>query len=134
MHLINSSRYVGMKSVCGHTNTLLTVVPYCTTSVRPTFMSKHVLQEDCSDAHQILPEYQLLHTSDMSLSHRKKLKNLFRKGKHDDRSTVEGAGPHSDEDMQGEGQPEAPMAIKVRTVLVALPEMELSCKLSQSVH
>ena len=51
---------------------------------------------------------------DMSLSYRKKLKNLFRKGKHDDRSTLEGAGPHSDEDAQGEGQPEAPMAIKVR--------------------
>ena len=58
----------------------------------------------------------LLCTLGVSLSHRKKLKNLFRKGKQDDRATVEGPGLHSDEDTQGEGQPEAPMAIKVRTV------------------
>lgn len=73
----------------------------------------YTLQEKFSAACHY-PEYQLLHIMDMSLSYRKKLKNLFRKGKHDDRSTLEGAGPHSDEDAQGEGQPEAPMAIKVR--------------------
>lgn len=56
----------------------------------------------------------------VSLSHRKKLKNLFRKGKQDDKGTLEGAGPHSDDDTQGEGQPEAPMAIKVRSVLQGL--------------
>ena len=48
------------------------------------------------------------------------MKNLFRKGKQDDKGNLEGAGPHSDEDIQGEGQPEAPMAIKVGIVFQTL--------------